>query len=88
MSQTLSPYLVPLAVAGSTFGDRPRPTVPCIPDRSGDQHTTFNLPNKSGRVSAMVEAIATLLTSLYFGGNSTLLGAKGGLKSETLTLLN
>ncbi|MGM4997852.1 phage tail protein [Tardiphaga sp. 538_B7_N1_4] len=51
----------------------------------GDGSTTFNLPNKAGRVSAMKEASASLLTSTYFGGNSTALGAVGGLESHTLT---
>ncbi len=40
--------------------------------------TTFNVPDKTGRVSAMQEASATRLTSTYFGGNSTALGAVGG----------
>lgn len=51
----------------------------------GDGSTTFNLPDKTGRVSAMKEASATRLTSTYFGGNSTNLGATGGLESNTLT---
>ncbi|WP_334437715.1 phage tail protein [Bradyrhizobium sp. AZCC 1610] len=51
----------------------------------GDGSTTFNMPNKTGRVSAMVESIATRLTSTYFGGNSTVLGSVGGLESHTLT---
>jgi len=53
---------------------------------SGDGSTTFNVPNKSGRVSAMTETSASLLTSTYFGGNSTNLGATGGGESHTLTL--
>ena len=52
---------------------------------SGDGSTTFNLPDKTGRVSAMKEASATRLTSTYFGGNSANLGAVGGLESHTLT---
>jgi microcystin-dependent protein len=52
----------------------------------GDGSTTFNLPDKTGRVSAMQEASSTRLTSTYFGGNSTTLGAVGGLESQTLTL--
>lgn len=52
---------------------------------SGDGSTTFNLPNKTGRVSAMKEASATRLTSTYFGGNSTVMGAVGGGESTTLT---
>ena len=51
----------------------------------GDGSTTFNLPDKTGRVSAMKEAVATRLTSGYFGGNSTVMGASGGSESFTLT---
>ena len=51
----------------------------------GDGSTTFNLPDKAGRISAMKEASATRLTSTYFGGNSTNLGAVGGSESHTLT---
>lgn len=51
----------------------------------GDGATTFNAPNKSGRVSAMTEAAASLLTGTYFGGNSTVIGAVGGAESQTLT---
>ena len=53
---------------------------------TGDGSTTFNLPDKTGRISAMQEASATRLTSTYFGGNSTVLGAVGGLESHTSTL--
>jgi microcystin-dependent protein len=53
---------------------------------SGDGSTTFNLPDKAGRVSAMQEQSSIRLTSTYFGGNSTALGAVGGSQSETLTL--
>ncbi|MGM5033535.1 tail fiber protein [Tardiphaga sp. 803_E3_N1_3] len=55
---------------------------------SGDGSTTFNMPNKQGRISAMVEASASLLTSSYFGGNSTQLGAVGGLESHTVAMIN
>jgi len=50
----------------------------------GDASTTFNLPDKTGRVSAMKEAVATRLTSGYFGGNSTVMGAVGGSENHTL----
>jgi microcystin-dependent protein len=53
---------------------------------SGDGSTTFNVPDKTGRVSAMMETAASRLTSSFFGGNSTAIGAVGGLESETLTL--
>lgn len=51
----------------------------------GDGSTTFNVPDLTGRVTAMKEASASRLTSTYFGGNSTVLGAVGGLESHTLT---
>jgi microcystin-dependent protein len=52
----------------------------------GDGSTTFNLPDKTGCVSAMQEVSATRLTSTYFGGNSTVLGARGGLESNSVIL--
>ncbi|WJR81878.1 tail fiber protein [Bradyrhizobium sp. NP1] len=65
-------YAVLFAIIGTTYGP-------------GDGSTTFNLPDKTGRVSAMKEASSTRLTSSYFGGNSTSLGATGGVESHTLT---
>jgi microcystin-dependent protein len=65
-------YAPLFALIGTTFG-------------TGDGSSTFNLPDKSGRISAMKEASATRLTSSYFGGNSTTLGAVGGSESHTLT---
>lgn len=53
---------------------------------AGDGSTTFNLPDKTGRASVMKEATATRLTSSYFGGNSTVLGAVGGSESHVLTI--
>jgi microcystin-dependent protein len=55
---------------------------------SGDGSTTFNLPDKTGRVSAMKEASATRLTSSWFGGNSTNLGAVGGAEKNALGSTN
>jgi len=52
---------------------------------SGDGSTTFNVPDKTGRTSVMIEASATRLTSTYFGGDSTALGAVGGGESHVLT---
>jgi hypothetical protein len=66
-------YATLFSLFGTTYG-------------SGDGSTTFNLPDKTGRVSAMMEAAATRLTSTYFGGNSTVLGAVGGAENQTLTL--
>jgi microcystin-dependent protein len=65
-------YAAAFARWGTTFG-------------AGDGSTTFNVPDKTGRVSAMKEASAARLTSTYFGGNSTALGAVGGLESHSLT---
>ncbi|MCA6114239.1 tail fiber protein [Bradyrhizobium sp. WSM 1738] len=51
---------------------------------AGDGTTTFNLPDKTGRVSVMKEAVATRLTASYFGGNSTNIGAVGGDEKKSL----
>ena len=64
-------YSALFAIMGTTYG-------------AGDGTTTFNLPDKTGRVSAMKEAAATRLTATYFGGNSTNMGAVGGNESHTL----
>lgn len=53
----------------------------------GDGSTTFNLPDKTGRVSAMKETVADgsrRLNTTYFG-DSTTLGTGGGSQSHTLT---
>lgn len=68
-------YATAFSLLGTTYG-------------AGDGSTTFNLPDKTGRVSAMKEASATRLTSTYFGGNSTTLGAVGGGESSTLVTNN
>jgi microcystin-dependent protein len=68
-------YATLFALMGTTYG-------------TGDGSTTFNLPDKTGRISAMKEASATRLTSTYFGGNSANLGAVGGLESSTLLTAN
>lgn len=52
---------------------------------AGDGSTTFNVPDKTGRISAMKEASASRLTSTYFGGNSANMGAVGGSESHALT---
>jgi microcystin-dependent protein len=65
-------YATLFALMGTTYGN-------------GDGSTTFNLPDKTGRVSAMREATATRLTSTYFGGDSTQLGSVG-TSSEKHTL--
>ena len=55
---------------------------------TGDGSTTFNLPDKTGRASVMIEGTATRLTSNYFGGDSTKIGATGGGESVTLATGN
>jgi microcystin-dependent protein len=66
-------YAAAFARWGTTYG-------------TGDGSTTFNAPDKTGRVSAMIESSATRLTPSFFGGNSTLLGASGGLQSNNVIL--
>jgi microcystin-dependent protein len=66
-------YSALFAVVGTTYG-------------AGDGSTTFNLPDKTGRVSAMKEISGIRLTSTYFGGNSTNLGATGGSENHLLTV--
>jgi microcystin-dependent protein len=65
-------YATLFAIIGTTYG-------------AGDGSSTFNLPDKTGRVSAMKENSAVRLTSTYFGGNSINLGAVGGAESLALT---
>jgi microcystin-dependent protein len=50
----------------------------------GNGSTTFNIPDKVGRVSAMIDAGSARISSAYFGGNPANLGATGGLESHTL----
>jgi len=66
-------YSALFALIGTTYGP-------------GDGSTTFNLPDKTGRVSAMKEATTTRLTSEGFGGNSIQLGAVGGFETHILTV--
>lgn len=51
----------------------------------GNGSTTFNAPDKTGRVSAMMEIAPNRLTGSYFGGNSAGLGGVGGLESHLLS---
>lgn len=74
-------YAALFALIGTTYG-------------TGDGSTTFNLPDKRGRVTASLDnmggSAASRLSTTYFGatsgGNPTTLGNFGGLESETLTL--
>jgi microcystin-dependent protein len=68
-------YATLFAIMGTTYGP-------------GDGSTTFNLPDKTGRVSAMKEAAVMRLTAAGFTGNSTLMGATGGAATETLVTAN
>ena len=53
----------------------------------GDGSTTFNVPDKTGRVSAMKEAVATRLTTAAVGIDGATMGAAGG-GSQTLVTGN
>lgn len=68
-------YAAAFARWGTTYG-------------TGDGSTTFNVPDKTERVSVMKAAVASRLTSTYFGGDSTALGAVGGGESKTLITVN
>jgi microcystin-dependent protein len=66
-------YATAFAIMGTTYG-------------SGDGSTTFNVPDKTERVSVMKAAASIRLPSIYFGGNSAAMGAVGGTASQTLAL--
>jgi microcystin-dependent protein len=55
---------------------------------TGDGSTTFNLPDKTGRISAMKEASATRLTTAGSGVDGATMGAVGGSQSSTLITAN
>lgn len=75
LGQAISRTAFPAAFArwGTKFG-------------AGDGTTTFNVPNKAGKVSAMIEPVANLLTATFFGGDSTQIGTVGGSEKHTLLL--
>jgi microcystin-dependent protein len=64
-------YAALFAIIGTTYG-------------IGDGSTTFNLPDKTGRVSAMKEATATRLTTAAGGVDGGTMGAAAGLQTRTL----
>lgn len=64
-------YATLFSLFGTTYG-------------TGDGSTTFNIPDKVGRVSAMVDGSAARLTTAGFG-TTPVLGAVGGLATRTLT---
>lgn len=53
---------------------------------AGDGSTTFNVPDKTGRVSAMKEATATRLTTASGGVDGGTMGANGGVQSLNLAV--
>lgn len=55
---------------------------------AGDGSTTFNLPDKTGRVSAMKEASGTRLTSGGAGVDGGTMGSAGGAQTKTLLTAN
>lgn len=55
---------------------------------NGDGSTTFNLPDLTGRVTAMKESVATRLTVAGSGIDGGILGANGGVQSRILTTAN
>ncbi|QIP08547.1 tail fiber protein [Bradyrhizobium symbiodeficiens] len=75
VSRTAYPTL--FSIFGVTYG-------------SGDGSTTFNIPDCRGRIVAgrddMGGATASRLSSSYFGGAATSLGATGGAESHPLTV--
>jgi microcystin-dependent protein len=64
-------YAPLFAIMGTTYG-------------VGDGSTTFNLPDKTGRVSAMIEAVATRLTAAGSGVNGGAMGGNGGAQNKAL----
>lgn len=68
-------YATLFAVFGTTYG-------------TGDGSTTFNLPDKTGRVSAMKEALATRLTTGGGGVDGGTSGAVGGSQNGTILQAN
>jgi microcystin-dependent protein len=55
---------------------------------AGDRATTFNVPDKTGRVSAMMEATAIRLTSAAGGFDGGTFEAVGGARTQTLLTAN
>lgn len=66
-------YAALFALVGTTYG-------------SGNGSTTFNLPNKSGRVSAAIDLTGAVLTGTTITtGGATALGGTGGTETQLLT---
>jgi microcystin-dependent protein len=64
-------YAAAFARWGTTFGP-------------GDGSTTFNVPNKAGRVSAMLDATGAVLNSATMTPDASAIGNKGGVQAITL----
>jgi microcystin-dependent protein len=68
-------YAALFALTGTTYG-------------AGDGSTTFNLPDKRGRVSAAADPTGGLLTSFSMSPNGNTLGALGGSQASQLSTAN
>lgn len=68
-------YAALFSAMGTTFG-------------TGDGSTTFNLPDKRGRVSAALDPTGAILTSFALTPDGDTLGAKGGAQATTLVTAN
>ena len=68
-------YSVLFGIMGTTYG-------------TGDGSTTFNLPDKTGRVSAMKEATATRLTTAGGGVDGATMGSAAGAQNGTILQAN
>jgi microcystin-dependent protein len=77
IGQTISraTYAALFALVGTTYG-------------AGDGSTTFNLPDRRGRVSAQLDPTSAILTSFAMTPNGNTLGAKGGAQSSQLQTAN
>lgn len=61
------------AIMGTTYG-------------AGDGSTTFNLPDRRGRVSTQLDPTGTIITSATMTPDGNSLGGKGGAQVHTLTV--
>jgi microcystin-dependent protein len=68
-------YAALFALTGTTYG-------------AGDGSTTFNLPDKRGRVSAAADPTGGLLTSFSMSPSGNTLGALGGTQQSQLSTAN
>ncbi|KRQ11944.1 hypothetical protein AOQ73_05925 [Bradyrhizobium pachyrhizi] len=55
---------------------------------AGDGSTTFNLPDKRGRLSAMIDSGAGRISPAGLGGNLPVMGGAGGAETVTLSTAN